>query len=291
MSRLFARIIQPWLPRRWRRAPPISERLWARVLDAYPFLQALDDTEQRRLRELASHFLQEKEFSGAHGLQVNDRMALAIATQACLPLLHVPLPSGRAPRRSAELLAWYDDFVGIVVQPGAALAEREMVDGAGVVHRWREALSGEAMQGGPVMLSWQDVASAAGAAERGANVVIHEFVHKMDMRDTPRGAHPDGIPPLFPGFLGEPTASAATRRWRKTLMDAYEGFREAVAMAERFGATEPWPDVYAATDPAEFFAVTSEAYFVQRPRFAATYPELLRLYDGFFRHCAPNHTG
>jgi MtfA peptidase len=54
-------------------------------------------------------------------------------------------------------------------------------------------------------------------------------------------------------------------------------------MAERFGGEVPWLDDYAAKDPAEFFAVTCEAYFVNRERFAQEFPDLMPLYDGFFR--------
>jgi Mlc titration factor MtfA (ptsG expression regulator) len=54
-------------------------------------------------------------------------------------------------------------------------------------------------------------------------------------------------------------------------------------MAERFGAEPPWLDAYAAQDPAEFFAVTCEAYFVNRERFGSEFPALLALYDAFFR--------
>lgn len=278
--------LQTWLPRRWRSSPEIEPALWRRVVDAHPFLLELAAPDQDRLRTLAGHFLQEKEFHGAHGLPVDDHMALTIAAQACLPLLHMSLPSGRAPRSAAELLVWYDDFVGIVVQPGAALAQREVTDGAGVVHRYREALAGEAMDRGPVMLSWEDVIHAGGAAERGANVVIHEFVHKMDMRDMAMGQHPDGVPPLFSGFLGTVSESAARQRWQQTMTAQFNRFREMVSMAERFGEEAPWLDDYAATNTAEFFAVTSEAYFVHRARFGQEFPELLPLYDGFYRSAA-----
>ena len=70
------------------------------------------------------------------------------------------------------------------------------------------------------------------------------------------------------------------------MKDAYEGFREAVALAERFGGEPPWLDDYAAKDPAEFFAVTCEAYFVSRERFGREFPALLTLYDGFFNASA-----
>lgn len=280
------RALQSWLPRRIRPAPPIANRFWRHTLSTHPFLAALPADDQTRLRLLSGQFLQEKEFHGAHGLVVNDAMALAIAAQACLPLLHVVRPDGQPLTHPLQALDWYDDFVGIVVQPGAALARREVTDGAGVVHRYQEALAGEAMDRGPVMLAWTAVAEAPSVAAHGTNVVIHEFVHKMDMRAMPRGQHPDGAPPLFKGFLDSPSDTAARQRWRTTMQKAYAEFREAVALAERFGGERPWLDAYAAQDPAEFFAVTSEAYFVNRERFTAEFPPLRELYDGFFRFSA-----
>lgn len=277
------RFAQAWLPRRWREPPLVPERLWRKTLARHRFLQALDRAEQQRLRQLCRHFLVEKEFHGAHGLVISDSIALAIAAQACLPLLHlggVGLVPGRDP---LQALDWYGDFVGIVVQPGAAVAQREVTDAAGVVHRYREVLAGEAMDRGPIMLSWESVDQADAGADRGHSVVIHEFVHKMDMRGIAMGQHPGGAPPLPRGFLGSRSEAEAQTRWQSVMQPAYQGFCEAVAMAERFGADTPWLDSYAATNPAEFFAVTCEAYFVNRERFAAEFPALLSLYDGFFR--------
>ena len=105
------------------------------------------------------------------------------------------------------------------------------------------------------------------------------------MHGMGQGQHPDGAPSLPPGFLGMAT-DAARQHWRLTMQEAYTGFKEAVAMAERFGGEPPWLDDYAATHPAEFFAVTCEAYFVNRGRFAQAFPALLPLYDGFFNASA-----
>jgi len=274
------------LQRRWRRPSPVPDALWQDTVAQHGFLAALPVPDQARLRELCAHFLAEKEFHGAHGLQVTDAMAVTIAAQACRPLLHMCDPAGRRVTRVADLLAWYDDFVGIVVQPGAALARRQVRDQAGVVHHYTEALAGEAMDGGPLMLSWEDVASADARAELGHNVVIHEFVHKMDMRDMALGDHPDGAPPLPPGFMGSRSRTEAAERWRAVMSESFDRFREAVALAERFGGEPPWLDAYATTHPAEFFAVTCEAYFVNRGRFAQAFPALLPLYDGFFNASA-----
>ena len=248
------------LLRRSSSAPtPIPHVLWHKVLDSYSFLAALDTQDALSLRTLSGQFLSAKEFTGAQGLVVTDEMALAIAAQACLPVLHLGLQA-------------YDEFKGIVVHPGAMLARREVTDAAGVVHRFSEVLSGEAMLGGPVTLSWQDVQASGESATMGYNVVIHEFVHKLDMRD---GAA-NGCPPL-------PTR-AARAIWQTAMQQAYAEFREAVVMAERFGGAPPWLDAYAAQSPAEFFAVAAEAYFVNRQRFTEELAILLPVFDDYFRN-------
>ena len=240
------------------RPKAIPEALWQRTLQRYPFLARQTAADRQALRTLVGRFLQHKEFTGAQGLRVTDEMAVAIAAQACLPVLHLGL-------------RWYDDFTGIVVHPGAMLARRVSTDQAGVVHHYKEALLGEAMHGGPVTLSWQDVAASGSSAEHGHNVVIHEFIHKIDMRD---GAA-DGCPPL--------PSRADQAAWHDAMQAAYDHFCEQVNMAERFGATPPWLDAYGATAPAEFFAVACEAYFVNRVRFTQEFPPLTALFDRFFK--------
>lgn len=246
-----------WL--RQRRAPPvIPEALWQDVLARYPFLHERAGAQAPRLRELAARFLASKEFHGANGFVITDAVALAIAAQAVLPVLHLGL-------------GWYDDFLGIVVHPDEVVAKRTVTDDHGIVHHYDEVLSGEAMDGGPVMLSWADVNESGATAEQGYNVVIHEFIHKIDMRD---GA-PDGCPPL--------PSRAARAAWHGVMQTAYDDFREKVVMAERFGAESPWLDAYGAESPAEFLAVTCEAYFVNRPRFTQDFAPLTNLFDQFFK--------
>ena len=276
--------LQRWLPRRWRRIDPLPQALWQSTLTAQPYLRDLSAQDRQRLQTLCGHFLLEKEFHGAHGLAITDAMALTIAAQACLPLLHLPGPGQQGLHTDPlSSLDWYDDFVGIVVQPGAAVANRQVTDASGVVHHYRETLAGEAMQGGPVMLSWAEVERAPWAAEAGSNVVIHEFIHKMDMRGTRRGQAADGAPDWGNACLGALKGEAARTQWRETMSSAFDAFREALTMAERFGGQRPWLDAYGATQPAEFFAVTCEAYFVNRARFKQEFPDLTSLYDGFFR--------
>ncbi|MDO5086411.1 MAG: zinc-dependent peptidase [Comamonadaceae bacterium] len=263
--------------RRWGRPAPIPDTLWAATLARHRFLARLSADEQARLRRLATFFLAQKQFTGAHGLPVTDAMAVAVAAQACLPLIHLG-----APGRPETALALYGDFVTIVLQPGEAIAPRETVDAAGVVHRYTELLAGEAMHGGPVMLSWPDVARADTLAEAGSNVVIHEFAHKIDMHAGPA----DGCPPLPAGFMGAPHRAAAHAHWQHLWQTAYQQFCDRVSLAERFGAPAPWLDAYAAHSPPEFFAVACEAHFTAPERFAAEHPTLAQALRAVFRQPA-----
>jgi MtfA peptidase len=275
-----------WLRRVWQRIAShgrlaqepatgrgaISNALWQTTLENFPFLAQRPAHDVTRLRQWTSAFLRDKEFTGAHGLEITDRMAVAIAAQACLPILHLGA-------RPPQALAWYGDFVGIVVHAGEVVAQRETVDSAGVVQSYKEVLAGEAMEGGPVTLAWQAVAEG-GTLDGGVfNVVIHEFAHKIDMRDGVA----DGCPPLPAGFLGATTARAARAAWAGILQPAYADFREQAIVAERFGGAPTWLDPYGAESIGEFFAVACEGYFVQRERFGREFPTLMPLFDQFFR--------
>lgn len=270
-----------WLPgwaRRWLVRPglvaptAIPEALWQQVLHDLPCLADLSREEQARLQALCARFLADKEFHGAQGLAISDAMALAVAAQACLPLLYW----------GPDALDWYDDFVGIVLHPGEVLAPREALDEAGVLHHWREPLIGEAMAGGPVMLAWSHVRGDRQAQTQGHNLVIHEFAHKLDLRGKPAGTPANGCPPLPAGFMGL-GPSAARQRWQQDWSAAYAEFCQQLALAERFGQPAPWLDPYAAQAPAEFFACTCEAYWVARERFELEFPALAALLDTFFR--------
>lgn len=255
-----------WL-RKLRAAPPIPEAAWQATLARYRFLADRPAADAERLRELAAEFLRDKRFHGAHGFVISDEVALAIAAQAVLPVLH--LKGG---------LNWYDDFIGVVVHPSEVVAQRKTVDATGVVHEYEEIVAGEAMDRGPVMLSWQDVLASGATQAEGYNVVIHEFAHKIDMR----GGSVDGCPPLPPGFRGTTNAREARAAWLAVLQPAFDAFREKTIVAERFGGDPPWLDPYAAQSIGEFFAVACEAYFVNRGQLQGDFPELVALFDDFF---------
>ena len=241
-----------WL-RRSRETTPLPDTLWMEVMSALPFLDRLSLEEKTRLRRLSEAFLAEKEFTSAGGLELTDTMCVSIAVQGCLPILNIGLES-------------YHDWVGIIVYPDEFIIPRSVEDEFGVVHEYDDIASGEAWDGGPLLISWRD-AQMAGA---GYNVVIHEFAHKLDMLS----GEADGVPPL--------PASLSRKSWEETLHAAYDDFCALVDEAEEHGE-ETLLDPYAAESPGEFFAVMSETFFETPDILRDEYPALYAQFCDFYR--------
>jgi len=247
------------------RAVPIDAALWRRATSAWLFMRGLPEADSGRLRALCERFLATKRFSGTHGLEISQAMRVEIAAQACILVLELGIE-------------WYKGWSEIIVYPSQFMPEREVVDEAGVVHLTRDPMAGEAWLGGPVILSYEDVALSADEEARvaGYNVVIHEFAHKLDMRS----GDPNGFPPLHRGM--------SAQAWRSAFSAAYKDFVEKVDGAERLpgrrgqAALDALPiDPYAAESAGEFFAVVSEAFFETPELLAPAYPavyEQLRLF-------------
>lgn len=229
-----------WRRRRALRRYVLDEALWQHVTRGLPFLQGLTDEERQRLKDCAVLFLGEKEMHGARGFVLTDAVRLSIAVQACLPILNLGMDA-------------YEGWVGIVIYPGEFKVHRAEMDPSGVVHEYDDELSGEAWPGGPVILSWQDVKLGAS----GYNVVIHEFAHKLHMS---RGDM-DDFPP--------PHAHMDPERWLAAWDAAYDEF---CAQVDR--GMDTVIDPYASEQPAEFFAVLSEAFFTLPRAVRSIYPEL-----------------
>ncbi len=255
-----------WL-RRGASPPPaeIDAELWRAATGRWLFMRGLGGDDNARLRALSARFIAAKQFSGTHGLEITDLMHVEIAAQACILVLELGLE-------------WYDGWSEVIVYPSQFAPEREEVDEAGVVHLTKDPMAGEAWLGGPVILSYEDVALSADEELRvaGYNVVIHEFAHKLDMR----GGEPNGYPPLH----GNMSAAA----WKRAFAPAFEDFCRRVDAAESRpehlieDALARLPlDPYAAESPGEFFAVGSEAFFETPELLAPAYPavyEQLRLF-------------
>lgn len=241
---------------RWRRAQilkrhgiPIAQ--FDAALARLPILVGLDTVERTRLRELASLFIHDKNFSAAGGAEIDNAIQITIALQACLLTLNLDDNSYRG---------WNE----IILYPDSFMRQREETDEAGVVHRSRDILAGESWHGGPLVLSIANVVES-GQAD-GVNVVLHEFAHKLDMLT----GDANGFPPLHRGMDAD--------AWAHDFSAAYADLCARVDAGEDTAI-----DAYATTDPAEFFAVLSEVFFETPHLLNSEYPAIYRQMQQFYR--------
>ena len=202
--------------RKWRQQRVLEKRgdprlrCGARRSSRCPSLRSTPTTSSSRLRAKVVLFLAAKSIVGAQGHEVTPLQRVIIAIQACVLVLYLDM-------------AYYDGWENVIVYPDEFIPGWEFEDDAGVVHRNDGPLAGEAMPGGPVVLSWPDVEASADWDEAGMNLVIHEFAHKLDMRN----GEANGCPPL--------PATMPPNIWKKSLTSAYEDFRARVDRARTDG--------------------------------------------------------
>jgi Mlc titration factor MtfA (ptsG expression regulator) len=240
-----------WLP--WRRPPPpIDDGLWRDAMAVCPLAQRLAPDERQRLRLFAARFLQRKRFFPVD-TELDPMQRLLIAMQACVPILN----SG-----FRMLRGWQS----VIVYPGEFKVRHRHHDAStGVVTERDEVRSGEAWQAGPLVLSWAAVQQDLLQPWDGFNVVVHEIAHKLDMLDGP----PDGVPPL--------PRTIEWRKWIDTFQRAYDRLSGDVHLGH---AT--LIDPYAATNPGEYFAVTSELHFSDPRRLAQAEPDIAALLQAYY---------
>jgi len=115
------------------------------------------------------------------------------------------------------------------------------------------------------------------------NVVIHEFAHKLDMLN----GEPDGVPPfsrvLHPGIDAE--------QWAETFLGEYDTFADACEAVADTDWDHPHRlpprlhviDPYGCEAPSEFFAVASEAFFVEPRELREHWPITYAMLSQFYR--------
>jgi Mlc titration factor MtfA (ptsG expression regulator) len=244
--------------RRWReqrvlRASALPDPLWRQALEALPFLAIYTEEELARLREKVVLFLDAKGIVGAGGHEVTPLERTIIALQACVLVLNLDF-------------ALYDDFENVILYPGEFVPAWEWEDDSGVVHRNADPLAGEAMPRGPVVLSSSDVAASADWESAGMNLVIHEFAHKLDMRN----GEANGCPPL--------PRDISPKEWKRVLNGAFEHFVRRVRRGDDTAI-----DPYAAESPGEFFAVLSEVFFADPVLLREEYRDVYARFARFYR--------
>jgi Mlc titration factor MtfA (ptsG expression regulator) len=207
--------------------------------------------------ELLGHiqvFLAEKRFEGCGGFELTDEVRVTIAAQACLLLL----------RRETD---YFPHLLSILVYPSAYMVEdrRQIED-----HVWEEGtmtrLGETGRRMGSMVLAWDAARSGAADPSDGKNVVFHEFAHQLDYENYAS----DGVPGLD------------TREQQKSWSEVMRTEFALLRAADDTGIPTLL-DTYGATNPAEFFAVSTEAFFERPCALRGRHPKLYAQFQRYFQ--------
>jgi Mlc titration factor MtfA (ptsG expression regulator) len=113
---------------------------------------------------------------------------------------------------------------------------------------------------GPVILSVEAVEESWARPHDGQNVVLHELAHLFDFEDSAAEGHPSLMDP------------ASAHAWSRLVRHEMRRIRFGRSVLRR----------YAATNPAEFFAVSVENFFERPVLLQRRHPELFEALVAFF---------
>lgn len=227
---------------------------WLAVIESHlPFYHRLTPNERRRLQGHIQVFLAEKQFIGCAGLQITEEMKLVVAAIACLLLLH-------------ERGNYFPQLRSILVYPTAYLATQVHVTNGYIVEEQQVAKLGESWVRDQLIVSWQQVQQDTANWQHGQNVVLHEFAHQLDQAD----GSADGVPVLSKTIGDEQWATIMTTEYQHLCQHVERGVQTLI-------------DRYGTTNPAEFFAVVTEAFFCQPRRLHHQHPQLYQLFQHYYQ--------
>jgi Mlc titration factor MtfA (ptsG expression regulator) len=236
------------------RARPFPDA-WRRIVERnVPVVCRLPPADRDELFGHMQVFLAEKHFEGCGGLELTDEIRVTIAAQACLLLLH----------RDTD---YYPLLTSILVYPTTYVVPSEHALGDGIWEETDDELLGHTSRSlSALVLAWDSSLHGARGLDDGENVVLHEFAHQLDFES----GGVDGTPAL--------DSRQQYASWARVLGAEYEALRKA-SDAGRPSVL----DDYGGENPAEFFAVATEAFFERpvelRAKHAALYEELRAFYQ------------
>lgn len=224
-------------------APPPPDTL-AQIFEKHvAFYRKLDEAQQAVFLKRAERFLEDTSVTGVGGVNVTDLDRALVAASAIIPI--AAFPEWRY-RNISEVLLYPTTFNKSYDIEGA---ERNVL-----------GMVGEGAMNGQMILTQQ--ALRGGFARNDAqNTAIHEFVHLIDKAD---GAT-DGIPEYL---VDKPHLEP----WLRVMHQEIGKIRQ--------GNSDINP--YAATNEAEFLAVTAEYFFEKPDKLREQHPQLYELLHEMF---------
>jgi MtfA peptidase len=231
---------------------PIDKAWLDIIVKNVSLYRAIPDDLKPELHGHIQNLIVEKHFEGCGGLELTDEILVTIAAEAAILLLNKPCN-------------YYPKCDAILVYPTAYIAKKSNSFGPIQVDETSVRL-GESWVRGIVVLAWDHVLHNAQSYQGGHNVVLHEFAHQLDQED----GQGDGAPIL--------ANRSEYTEWARILGEEYEKLQ--------YKALHHQTDVidfYGTTNPAEFFAVSTETFFENAVRMHKVHTELYDELKQYYR--------
>src|SRR5436305_9505850 len=231
-----------------------SPNEWPKIIKRnVAFFTRSSANDQTELLDHIQVFLAEKNFEACAGQEITDEVRVTIAAQACLLLLH----------RKTD---YFPRLLTILVYPSTYSVQEQRPITAEIWEEGKHARLGEtARTMGSMVLALDAVKSGAADPSDAKNVVLHEFAHQLDYENLAA----DGTPAL--------ATREQQKSWREVMRTEFASLRA----ADDTGIPTLL-DTYGATNPAEFFAVSVEAFFERPSALRSSHPRLYSELQRYF---------
>lgn len=212
--------------------------------DYVKFYRQLDEEGKRKFEERIEHFLATVRITGINA-EVEDIDRIFIGAGAIIPVFSFP--------------DWqYINLHEVLVYPGAFNEDFEQ---AGSNRHISGMVGSGPMQNVMVITKWELRQGFINSNDH-RNTAIHEFVHLIDKMDGTL----DGVPEII-------LERKYVKRWTELI-------NETIHQMRMHGSDI---DLYAATNPVEFFAVISEYFFERPDLLRVNHPPLFEMLERIFR--------
>lgn len=245
--------------KKWRRKRLMNQSFpdrWQAILSTnVPYAQHLPPDLQEKLQGLINIFLKEKNFEGCAGLEMTDEIRITIAAQACVLMLGID-----------NLSSFYEELRSVLVYPRSYVAKVKKHHQSFFVEEGFESRHGEAWSHGNIVVSWDEIKKGASDIHDGHNLAFHEFAHQLDYEyDATSPMQADNNQSHYLSW-----ARIMAREYQQFLRDLQHNQNTTL-------------DAYGATNPAEFFAVSTECFFEKPRELKNTYPDLYKQLKKFYQ--------
>ncbi|WP_066758215.1 M90 family metallopeptidase [Crocinitomix algicola] len=213
---------------------------WEELLRIHvPFYSRLNASERRKFTYEVHCFLLNFEMIGVD-TKVTDLDRLLVAAGGVIPTF--------------RLEKWhYKNLSRIIIYPDKfPIPESDQL---------AKGLTGQGEMFGQVWFSRKAIYEGFAIDSDGKNVVIHEFIHLMDMQDG-----------FADGLIGEVMSNIEKEEWKTIARD----------VAKKIQTGQSFIREYAIANPLEFISATSEYYFETPEKLRSEHPKLYRALDKIY---------